>query len=262
MKKIGLYIMMVSCSLNPVNVLASNEIAAQIGADGEVMLIDLLLQPYLEKIEDYNQKNAENFTVEENDKWLFWCANYKDGYEHFDSVLNSMSEELSTEEYSTTSENENFPTIMYSAPDNEEDDIMQNTLQELLVPYQHGVEVVNYTEDSDFEIPTELEWNFLYYFSDMDDNEFIDYLNEERAQLKETSKNDLAKKTKIFLRNTVKSAKTERDEIFLNYQTIIDRVQKEQDVSIVFSDDEKWLATITFEHFSPDELYNYLTEQF
>lgn len=48
--------MMVSCSLNPVNVLASNEIAAQIGADGEVMLIDLLLQPYLEKIEDYNQK--------------------------------------------------------------------------------------------------------------------------------------------------------------------------------------------------------------
>lgn len=61
---------------------------------------------------------------------------------------------------------------------------------------------------------------------------------------------------------TVKSVKTERDEIFLNYQTIIDRVQKEQDVSIVFSDDEKWLATITFEHFSPDELYNYLTEQF
>ena len=96
----------------------------------------------------------------------------------------------------------------------------------------------------------------------MDENEFIDYLKEECAQLKETSKNDLAKKTKIFLRNTVKSAKTERDEIFLNYQTIIDRVQKEQDVSIVFSDDEKWLATITFEHFSPDELYNYLTEQF
>lgn len=75
-----------------------------------------------------------------------------------------MSEELSTEEYSTTSENENFPTIMYSAPDNEEDDIMQNTLQELLVPYQHGVEVVNYTEDSDFEIPTELEWNFYTIF--------------------------------------------------------------------------------------------------
>jgi hypothetical protein len=35
--------------------------------------------------------------VEENDKWLFWYANYKKGYEQFDSVLESMSEELETE---------------------------------------------------------------------------------------------------------------------------------------------------------------------
>lgn len=50
---------------------------------------------------------------------------------------------------------------------------------------------------------------FLYYFSDMDENEFIDYLKEECAQLKETSKNDLAK-NKNFLTKYSKSAKTER----------------------------------------------------
>ena len=268
---ICLYMIVAGCLFNSINIVASNEKTNQSLTQSEesseevrtVMLIDLLIKPYLEKIEEYNQENKEAFTVEENDKWLFWYANYKKEYEQFDSVLESMSEELEKEvQENVESESETFPQIVYSAPSEFEDDMMQSTLQELLMPYQHGIEVVNDTEKSKFEIPSELSWNFLYYFADMTENEFVDYLTSEYKQIEAEDKKDAEEETKTFLAEIVKDVQTERNKNFLEYQTVIDRVQKEQNVSIMLSDDEKWLAAITLEHFSIDEFYDYLQEQF
>lgn len=229
-----------------------------------VQLIDLLIKPYLEEIETYNQENGETFTVNETDKWLFWYANYKTEYEQFDSVLESMAEELETEEESAAeseSESESLSQTMYLVPTEMEDDMMQNTLQELLIPYEHGIEVVNDAKKSEFEIPTELEWNFFYQFADMTESDFVAYLESEYDQIESEEKENTSEKTKTFLEETVKNAQTERDEVISKYQTVIDQLQEEQGITITVSDDEKWLAAITLDYFSVDELYDYLTKQ-
>lgn len=230
----------------------STEIESESAQSPSEELIDILINPYVEKIRAYNQENEVGFTIPY--KWGFWYTNCDNKAEEYEKVLESLADVIPESEEMT--ESETLPEELLTAPEFDESaDSLENELAELLVPYERAIVNVNRETGSSFKIEDEYVWEAFYYFADYTQDETEDYLKEEydKNAEKDTSAD--------FIENLVKDVQDSRDEELKPYLEAIAQVEDETGIEILYSDNEQWVMAVTLRDFTPEEFAEYLTEQ-